>query len=71
MLNKVTQTDAASVSSVSQRWLNTQQAAIYLGVSVRSLEGYVRRGQLVPYKPFGRWLFDVKELDRVVVASRN
>lgn len=52
------------------RWLNTTQAAEYLGLTARGLEGYVRRGQIRPYKPFGRLLFDVDELDRIVVTSR-
>lgn len=55
-----------------RRWLSSRQAVIYLGLnSLRALEGYVRRKQLIPYKPFGRLLFDLFELERIVVASRK
>lgn len=55
-----------------RRWLSSRQTVIYLGLkSMRALEGYVRRKQLIPYKPFGRLLFDLFELDRLVVASRK
>lgn len=54
-----------------RRWLTSRQAAIYLGLTLRALEGYVRRKQLIPFKPFGRLLFDQMELDRIVVASRK
>ena len=53
-----------------KRWLNSAQAAEYLSLSPRGLEGYVRRGQLRPYKLFGRLLFDIDELDKAVVSSR-
>lgn len=54
-----------------RKWFCLKDAAMYLGVTVRALEGYVRRKQLPFYKPFGRILFDIDELNRVVAASRN
>lgn len=64
-------TEATQSNSQTQRWFSTKQAAHYLGVTTRALEGYVRRGQLTPYKPFGRWMFDVKEIDAVVRSSKS
>lgn len=54
-----------------RRWYNLKDAAKYLGVTIRALEGYVRRKQLRFYKPFGRILFDIDEIDAVISASRK
>lgn len=58
-------------NSELRRWLTMRQAACYLGLSVRGLEGYVRRGQICCYKPFGKILFDKDELDLVIRSSRK
>lgn len=58
-------------NEVSKRkWFTFKDAALHLGVTLRALEGYVRRRQLPWYKPFGRILFDIDELNSLVVASR-
>lgn len=61
----------ATEASAPRKWLTTKQAACYLGLTVRGLEGYVRRGQLKAYKPFGRLYFNVIELDEIIMASRK
>lgn len=71
------------VSSISEpfdpnKWLNTIQAALYLGKvtkegkpSVGAIRNMVYRGLLTSYKPFGRLLFKRTELDLQVEASRK
>lgn len=59
------------VVSVPKKWLNLKQAAEYLGATPRAIEAYVLKGKLTCFKPFGRLLFDLNELDRIVEASRK
>lgn len=54
-----------------RKWLNLRQAAEYLSVTPRAIEAYVLKGKLRCYKPFGRLLFDLMELETVVKASRK
>lgn len=63
--------DGEEVSSLPRKWLNLKQAAEYLGTTPRAIEAYVLKGKLSCYKPFGRLLFDVVELETVVKASRK
>lgn len=72
MNNVVTQSKEklCSKKNVKRRWFTLKDAAEYLGVTIRALEGYVRRRKLPFYKPFGRIVFDIDELNSLVVASR-
>jgi excisionase family DNA binding protein len=65
------QTPSFVDSLTSQKWLNAREAAQYLRTSVGSVRNMVYRGQLTPYKPFGRLLFNRCELDRAIEISRN
>lgn len=55
----------------SLKWLNTKQAALYLGTSEGQIRNLVQDGRLIRYKPHGRLLFKRTELDAFVEASRN
>lgn len=52
-------------------WLTTKAAAEYLGTTAGGIRNMVYRGQLIPYKPFGRLLFKRSDLDRRVESSRK
>jgi len=55
------------------RWLTSNKAALYLGTTVGSIRNRVYRGDLTPYKPFGkngRLYFDKFELDRIMQKAR-
>lgn len=61
-----------------KKWLTTEETAIYLGKltktgmpSVGAIRNMVYRGQLIPYKPFGRLLFKRAELDHKVESSKG
>lgn len=59
-------------STTSPRvWLNLRQAADYLGTTPRAIEAYVMKKKLSCYKPFGRLLFCIKELESIVRSSRK
>ena len=53
-----------------RRWLNTAEAALYLGLSVRAL--YERcRLRALPFSKFGSSLrFDIHELNRILERNR-
>ena len=60
-------------------WLTAAEAAAYLKIfrrrdgkpSVAAIRNLVYRGLLKAYKPFGKLLFDRKELQSCVEASRK
>lgn len=57
-----------TVDPVSQRWLNKEDAARYIGVSEETLRRLTRQGKLNPSKPTGSRrspvIYDVQDLDR-------
>jgi excisionase family DNA binding protein len=50
-------------------WLTKKEAAMYLKLSVRSIENLIKNGLLQSHKLGGRVLLDIKEID-VCVRSR-
>lgn len=48
------------------KWMNAKELAEYLGTTVGAIRNMVYRGQIGAYKPFGKLLFDKKEIDRIV-----
>lgn len=53
------------------QWLTKTEAAEHLRCSVRQLEKLVRLGELVAYRPAGRPLFRVEELDAYITNRRE
>lgn len=55
----------------SIKWLDVGDAATYLRTSPGGIRNMVYRGQLVPFKPFGKLLFKRADLDRLIEKSRR
>lgn len=53
-----------------RRWLTVKELAEYIGSTPNGIRALVVRDQLPAYKPFGKLLFDKREIDRKVEASR-
>jgi excisionase family DNA binding protein len=53
---------------VDQRWLDDEQAALYLGTTVRHLRN-LREQRAIPYSKVGKFCrYDIRELDRWMKA---
>jgi len=50
----------------SSPWLSRREAASYLGVSLSSIDNYVRWGQLERYKKDSKTLFKKADLDKLL-----
>ena len=58
-----------SNTSIESTWLNSEQAAVYLGVSVETLRNLVCNGQ-IPYYKFGRRnRYILSELDHLLRSN--
>lgn len=55
---------------VPKRWLNSREAEDYLGCKERFLRNLRSTGQLRFYKVGGHVLYDVNDIDRLVLRSR-
>ena len=55
----------------SAKWLTTSEAAAYMRTTPGEIRNKVYRGQLQPYKPFGRLLFKRIDLDRLIETSKR
>ncbi len=53
-------------SPSKDKWLNVKQLAEYLGTTATGIRNMVYRGKLPAYKPFGKLLFDKREIDSIV-----
>lgn len=59
-------------STTDSPWLDAEQSANYLGISVRSLNGLVARGRLVPQRgPRRTYRFTRQQLDAYLCQSQN
>lgn len=54
-----------------RKYLNTRDAATYMGTTAAGLRNRVYRRQLYPRKFFGRLMFRRADLDRLIEASNN
>jgi excisionase family DNA binding protein len=50
--------------------LRTKEAALYLGISQKSLRRLVRLGKVEVIQNGNVWLFDVRELDRYIEGQQ-
>ena len=55
---------------VQKRWLNSREAEGYLGCKERFLRNLRSTGQLRFYKVGGHVLYDVNDIDRLVLRNR-
>lgn len=55
---------------VPKRWLNSREAEDYLGCKERFLRNLRSTGQLRFYKVGGHVLYDVNDIDRLVLRNR-
>ena len=53
-----------------RKWLNSKQAAEYLGTTDKNIRNLVLERRLPAYKPFGKLLFEKADLDRKILATR-
>lgn len=67
--NKIS--DTANEGLDWRKYLNTRDAAIYMGTTPAGLRNRVYRRQLYPRKFFGRLMFRRADLDRLIEASNN
>lgn len=58
------------VDKVAKRWLNSEEAQYYLGCKPTFLKGLKQRGELRFYKIGGHVLYDVSDLDKLVLKNR-
>ena len=56
---------------IDQRYLDLQQAAVYLGLSPKTLYEWVAKGNMPAYKLGRVWRFDIDELDQFVHQRRT
>lgn len=58
------------IEKVAKRWLNTSEAEKYLGCKERFLRNLRSTGQLRFYKVGGHILYDISDLDKLVLKNR-
>ena len=58
------------IEKVAKRWLNTSEAEKYLGCKERFLRNLRSTGQLRFYKIGGHILYDISDLDKLVLKNR-
>ncbi len=58
-------------SRVSRRLLTRQEAAAYLGRSVRGLDGLVAKRRVASVRGDGRPMFDVRDLDEWIESNKE
>lgn len=56
---------------MEQRYLSVEEIAVYLGRTVRAIEGLVRRGQIPVIRLGRRVQFDKEDVDRWVARHRS
>ena len=56
---------------IDQRYIDLQQAAVYLGLSPKTLYEWVAKGNMPAYKLGRVWRFDLLELDQFVHQRRT
>lgn len=58
------------VADVQKRWLNNKEACRYLGCKERFLRNLRLSGQLHFYKVGGLVIFDISDLDKLVIKNK-
>lgn len=58
------------VDKIQKRWLNSSEAEKYLGCKERFLRNLRSTGQLRFYKIGGHVLYDVNDLDKLVLKNK-
>lgn len=58
------------IEKVAKRWLNTSEAEKYLGCKERFLRNLRSTGQLRFYKIGGHVLYDIADLDKLVIKNK-
>lgn len=61
---------ALRIADVPKRWLNNKEAEKYLGCKERFLRNLRSKGQLHFYKVGGHVLYDVSDLDKLVLKNK-
>ena len=59
-----------NIEKTPQRWLNTAEAEKYLGCKERFLRNLRSTGQLHFYKIGGHVLYDIADLDKLVIKNK-
>jgi excisionase family DNA binding protein len=54
---------------IGRRYVTVQEAADYTGLSDKSIRRMLARRALTPYRPVGRLLIDLRQLDALIQAS--
>ena len=58
------------VEDVKKRWLSNREAELYLGCKERFLRNLRQTGKLRFYKIGGHILYEVSDLDKIVLQNR-
>lgn len=58
------------VNEIPKRWLNSHEAERYLGCKERFLRNLRQTGQLRFYKVGGHVLYEVSDLDKIVIKNK-
>ena len=61
---------AAAAFMADNQLFTLQQTALVLGVSTRTIQNYVKRGQLAGVKIGGRWKFTAETLRRFMAGEQ-
>jgi DNA binding domain, excisionase family len=59
-----------NIEKTPKRWLNTAEAGKYLGCKERFLRNLRSTGQLHFYKIGGHVLYDIADLDKLVIKNK-
>lgn len=58
------------VSEIPKRWLNSEEAARYLGCKDRLLQYLRSSGKIRFYKLGGLVLYDINDIDRLILKNK-
>lgn len=59
------------MTNKQKRWLRKSEAAEHIGVAERTLDKYIHDGLLHKYKIKGLVILDIRELDLLMLKSRQ
>ena len=57
---------------ITDKWINIEEAAEYLGIKAVTLRGWIRNGKDIPAHKIGKqWKFKYAELDQWVKSGKS
>lgn len=73
ILNTILIKEASPVTDITtDKWINIEEAAEYLGVKPATIRDWIRKGKDVPTQKIGKqWKFKCSELDEWVKSGKS